>query len=116
MLVHAVTSIALPVCGKNRRRGEALIYDRSNDLTAGQPSNGTSAGPPQSQCREGSIARDQPPLDQPPDRLRPGRLRLRLAFDPGGDLGFQLVQPADGTDRVAAGRGAAAGSFLYFGY
>ena len=55
-------------------------------------------------------------LDQLANRFGARGPRLRLAFDPRGDLCFELVGPADGAYRVPAGPRAAAGSFFSFGY
>ena len=66
----------------------------------------------------------QSPLQQPPDRLRPRRpfdyaqenLRLRLASDPGVELGVQLGGDAHAGEWRDAGAGAARRSFRFFGY
>ena len=55
-------------------------------------------------------------LEQPPDRLRARRLRLRLAFDPGVELRVQLGGDAEAGKRRDAGAGAARRSFRFFGY
>ncbi len=58
----------------------------------------------------------QPLLDQPTDRFGTGGFGVGLAVDPDGDRRLQLVRPANRSHRIAACGGAAAASFLYFGY
>lgn len=56
------------------------------------------------------------PLQQPPDRLRARRLRLRLAFDPSVELRVQLGRDLEAGEGRDAGAGAARRSFRFFGY
>ena len=58
----------------------------------------------------------QRPLQQPPDRLRARGLRVRLAFDPGVELGVQLGGDADAGMRRDPRAGTARRSFLFLGY
>src|SRR4051812_43939642 len=53
-------------------------------------------------------------LDQPPDRLGPGGLRLGLMFNPGSEGGLHLRVEAHGDDGTDAGPWAPARS-LFFG-